>query len=167
MNGMPANLTILRFPPVGPSINAQLTDLFLWYVWYSANEQDSPSPVTIICDEAKLLNWNKLGIVRKILNEGRQHKINLFLAMQSLTDELAKTALSSIMQPDLHLAFTPPDTDCRSIAKLIFNKTTKDCLDLLTNLPPDQCFAKGTLCSDRTPTFQQTIQINIPHEEEL
>ena len=29
------------------------------------------------------------------------------------------------MQPDLHLAFTPPDTDCRSIAKLIFDETSE------------------------------------------
>lgn len=165
INSTPGNFTILRFPTTGPYINAQLTDLFLWHLWNNAAVQSNPSPVTVICDEAKLLNWHKLGIVRKILNEGRHEKINLFLATQSLTDELVNTALSSIRQADLHLAFAPPDTDCSSIAKSIFQKSGKEHINLLANLTPGQCFARGALCSDRTPTFHQAIKINIPQKE--
>jgi len=160
-------LTTLKFPSVSHTLNAQLTDVFLWSLFFKYKNTENHPPVTIICDEARLLNWSKTGIVTKILNEGRKCKISLILATQSLADEIPKSALPSIFQADLHLAFAPPITDQTIIAKSLFNKPSAENITALSKLPTGYCFARGRLCSDKTPTFQQTVKIKIPLSEEV
>lgn len=158
--------TVLEFPKSSQTLNTQIVDIFLWSLFFKYRDDKNLPPVTVICDEARLLNWSKTGIVSKIMNEGRKCKLNLVLATQSLTDELPKTALTSIMQADLHLAFAPPITDQTIISKSIFGKPTADNIAALSSLQVGYCFARGYLCSERTPTFQQTINIKIPYEKE-
>lgn len=161
-----ATLTVFKFPKVGQALNSQLTDIFLWSLFLKYKDTEKLKPVTIICDEARLLNWSKAGIVSKILNEGRKSNINLILATQSLTDEIPKSALPSIFQADLHLAFAPPVTDQKIIAKSLFDRSSAADTEKLSSLPAGHCFARGYLCSDKTPTFPQTLRVKIPLPED-
>lgn len=162
-----AYLTILNSPSVAPKLIAKLTDLFLWSVLIKHAETKSPPPLSIICDEIGLLNWRNSGILQKLLNEGRKFNINLILATQSLTDKLPKSAINAVMQADLHLAFTPTVTDYKLIAKSLYNKATQETISSLSDLPIGECFVRGHLCSDKTPTFEQTLKVHIPYEEDL
>lgn len=166
-DNVPTYLTILNYPAVAQKLIAKLTDLFLWSIFLKHVGTESPPPVTIICDEIGLLNWRNSGILQKLLNEGRKFNINLILATQSLTDKLPKSAINAVMQADLHLAFTPTVTDYKLIAKSLYNKATQETISSLSDLPTGECFVRGHLCSDKTPTFEQTLKVHIPYEEDL
>lgn len=162
-----SNFVVLKYPSVTQKLNSRLTDLFLWSIFMKQVEAEVPLPITIICDEVGLLNWRSAGILQKLLNEGRKFNINLILATQSIADKLPKSAINAVKQADLHLAFAPPDTDYTLIAKSLYNKATRDTISTLLDLPTGSCIVRGHLCSDKTPTFEQTLKIHIPYEEGL
>lgn len=140
----PSEIRIINLQHFSLENQRILSDIILWEIWnQSVANKTSERRVTVVLDEAQLLNLSANSPVTKILTEGRKYGIGIWLATQFIHDNFSSDVTHRLSQAATRIYFRPDEKELPYTSKDI-DSQEKGWYLILKNLGRGDCVVKYT-----------------------
>lgn len=134
-------LVVLNLQYFAPDIQKILAEFVLWELSFCRDM--GSTPLYIVIDEFQKMRFDDASVLGRILREGRNYNIGLWLASQFITHAPA-VEQDQLMQTATQFYFKPADSELRKILSLITSgEKREEWRKVLLRMKPGQCIARG------------------------
>lgn len=151
-------IVILNLQGINPDMRKLMVEMILNILQENARNQNIRN-VKIVLDEAQNYRYDKNAMLSKLLVEGRNYGIGIWLATQYLTDRFPSASINCFCQAALHVYFKPVSDERARILKDLSNdkEERRKWGEILEELSVGECIVKGCLLKEGEKKFYQQI----------